>query len=368
MAGTRRWIAPGNVTAAAMIMAVAFLAMGSCSSPDDASVADDRPEGPSAPDFVGITQWLNSEALSLAELKGRVVLVDFWTYTCINCIRTMPYLRDWQEKYAGRGLVMVGVHSPEFEFEKRESNVRDAMVRRGVTWPVAMDNDFATWRAYENRYWPHKFLIDGNGIVRYHHIGEGAYLETENQIRNLLTESGYEVSDISVGGVRREEGPGFSVTREIYAGLGWAGGGYLGNPVSTSGAGPVAFSDTGIRKDGEFYLNGVWELDSESVRHGRATQDLEDYIALLYNAGSVNAVIRPEGSDPIVVVASIDGGPIPEHMRGDDIRADDEGMTYFQVDTPKLYNIIRDTQIASHDLRLQVTSPNFVLYTFTFGG
>jgi thiol-disulfide isomerase/thioredoxin len=128
-----------------------------------------------AKDFVDVTQWLNSPPLTLEELKGKVVLIDFWTYTCINCLRTLPYLRDWNEKYASRGLVIVGVHSPEFQFEHDVDNVREAMIREQVTWPVAMDNDFATWRAYSNRYWPHKFLIDKDGKVRYHHIGEGAY-------------------------------------------------------------------------------------------------------------------------------------------------------------------------------------------------
>ena len=130
--------------------------------------------GPPAPEFVGITKWLNSNPLTMAELRGQVVLIDIWTYTCINCLRTLPYIRDWNSKYAGNGLTIVGVHSPEFEFEKREEGVREAIVRESVAWPVAMDNDFKTWMAYKNRYWPHKFLIDHNGRVIYDHIGEGA--------------------------------------------------------------------------------------------------------------------------------------------------------------------------------------------------
>jgi len=156
-----------------------------------------RPEkgrGPTAPEFVGIVQWLNSESLTLADLRGKVVLVDFWTYSCINCLRTLPYLRDWHEKYAGKGLVIVGVHSSEFDFEKSEDNVRQAVARERVTWPVAMDNNFETWRAYRNRFWPHKFLLDKSGVVRYDHIGEGAYLETESKIRELLAETSADVS------------------------------------------------------------------------------------------------------------------------------------------------------------------------------
>ena len=128
------------------------------SSPDNTSST--------AEEFKGIVQWLNSDPLTLEDLRGRVVLIDFWTYSCINCLRTLPYLRDWNEKYASRGLTIVGVHSPEFEFEKVETNVREAIIRERVTWPVAMDNDFATWRAYRNRWWPNKFLIDQDGVVR----------------------------------------------------------------------------------------------------------------------------------------------------------------------------------------------------------
>ena len=155
--------------------------------------------GPTAPEISGIVRWLNSEPLDMNALRGKVVLVDFWTYSCINCQRTLPYLRDWHEKYAGKGLVILGIHSPEFEFEKVEANVREAVAREGVTWPVAMDNDFATWQAYHNRYWPHEFLVDEEGTVRYDHIGEGAYRETEMRIRELLIEAGADVSSIPLG-------------------------------------------------------------------------------------------------------------------------------------------------------------------------
>jgi len=155
-----------------------------------------------APEFSGISQWLNSEPLTMEGLRGDVVLIDFWTYTCINCIRTMPYLRDWNEKYADRGLTMVGVHTPEFDFEKITDNVVAANDELGVVWPVAQDNDFRTWRSYNNRYWPAKYLVDANGVIRYRHFGEGAYEQTEHHIRALMAEAGYEVPDVTIG---REE-------------------------------------------------------------------------------------------------------------------------------------------------------------------
>ena len=153
--------------------------------------------GNRAPEFTGILEWINSEPLTMEQLRGKVVLVDFWTYSCINCINTMPYLRDWHAKYADQGLVIVGVHSPEFEFEKPTANVVDATVKFELEYPVAQDNDFRTWRSYDNRYWPAEYLVDKDGVVRYRHFGEGAYAETENKIRTLLRATGAELSRIN---------------------------------------------------------------------------------------------------------------------------------------------------------------------------
>ncbi len=157
----------------------------------DPRVYPDSNAYPSAPDFTGGGTWLNSpNPLSLkTNLKGKVVLVDFWTYTCINCIRTLPYVQSWQEKYAAKGFTVVGVHSPEFEIEKNTKNVEDAITRHKLTYPVVQDNDFKIWSSYDNRYWPAHYLIDKEGRVRYTHFGEGNYLETENKIRELLDES-----------------------------------------------------------------------------------------------------------------------------------------------------------------------------------
>lgn len=141
-----------------------------------------------APELQPSGEWFNSEPLTMGDLRGQVVLVDFWTYSCINCIRTLPYLRDWHDQYADQGLVILGVHSPEFEFEKRASNLEEAIADFELEYPIFQDNEFLTWRAYNNRYWPAKYLVDKNGVVRYTHFGEGEYLETENAIRQLLEE------------------------------------------------------------------------------------------------------------------------------------------------------------------------------------
>jgi thiol-disulfide isomerase/thioredoxin len=138
------------------------------------------------PEFQGISQWLNSPALTVKELKGKVVLVQFWTFACINCLRTLPYLTRWHQTYATKGLQIVGVHTPEFAFERDPNNVKRALKQHGITYPVPIDNEFKTWRAYQNQYWPHLFLADRQGFIRYDHIGEGAYARTEQLIQQLL--------------------------------------------------------------------------------------------------------------------------------------------------------------------------------------
>jgi thiol-disulfide isomerase/thioredoxin len=144
------------------------------------------PASMSLPEFQGISEWLNSEALTVADLKGSVVLVQFWTFACINCQRTLPYITEWHRQYAAQGLKVVGIHTPEFAFERELSNVEAALAEYQITYPVPIDNEFATWKAYSNRFWPHLFLADREGVIRYDHIGEGAYDETAQAIRQLL--------------------------------------------------------------------------------------------------------------------------------------------------------------------------------------
>ncbi|MCY4654569.1 MAG: redoxin domain-containing protein, partial [Dehalococcoidia bacterium] len=158
-------------------------------------------EYPSAPDLRQTGGWINSEPFTLdeAQEEGKVVLIDFWTYTCINCIRTLPYVREWHDKYADHGLVILGVHTPEFAFEHEYDNVVEAAGKFELEYPIVQDNEFGTWRAFNNRYWPAKYLIDHNGKIRYNHFGEGAYDETEMKIREILEEAGVDVSSVAVG-------------------------------------------------------------------------------------------------------------------------------------------------------------------------
>ena len=249
-----------------------------------------------APELVGLKGWANSEPFTLEGQRGKVVLIDFWTYTCVNCIRTLPYLREWHDKYADRGLVILGVHAPEFEFEKVRENVLDAMETHGIDYAVAQDNDMDTWGAFRNRFWPAKYLIDKDGYIRYTHFGEGSYDETEAKIRELLMETGEDVRDISpntspeprVAAEAKTTDPEQSRTRELYAGYSRNYSGLLGGPPPyvlheeyfRKTDAEILYTDAGEHRNHFMYLNGLWLNTEESLVHARETSDYEDHIAL----------------------------------------------------------------------------------------
>ena len=343
--------------------------------------------GDCAPDFQGITNWINSDPLSIEDLRGQVVLVDVWTYTCINCIRTFPYLREWNSRYADSGLVIVGLHAPEFEFEKDTGNVIEAAGEHGIVWPIAQDNDSVTWNAYNNRYWPAKYLIDHNGVVRYTHIGEGAYAETEERIRQLLAEAGLggdmaqalpqdQARDAGFSSLRATTPELAEVTRELYAG-------YERNYNAVLyGSDPyVVQSDYYKNRDavGSFqspaemaphkiYLNGDWHIGPESVKHARTTEGYEDYIAINYSAKSVNAVIVSDSGEPYRVRVTMDGEYLTEENKGLDVMIGDDGESFILVDEPRSYAIVDNPQYVRRSaLRLHPNSPDFGLFAYTFG-
>jgi len=336
------------------------------------------PVGSQAPEFQGIHRWINSEPLSLEELRGSVVLVDFWTYTCVNCIRTFPYLKDWQRKYSGQGLVIVGVHAPEFEFEKITENVVARAREFGLEYPIAQDNDFATWRAYNNRFWPAKYLIDKDGVVRYTHFGEGQYLETEEKIRDLLAAAGAELAGIEPGladpGPAPTGPPGATyqsrITRELYGGYQRnlsAGGNYIAHDDYYQGPDRVVeYQDPEFHLNNLVYLQGPWFNGPEAVRHARATQNNQDYIGIRFSAASVNAVINRHGDLPFTVDVTLDGRSLTKEQAGSDIEFA-EGRSYFRVVEGRLYRIVDQPVFSSHELKLSSNSDDFALFAFTFG-
>ncbi|MCI0438580.1 MAG: redoxin domain-containing protein [Chloroflexi bacterium] len=341
----------------------------------------------SAAELAGISGWINSEPFTLQQIReqGKVVLIDFWTYTCVNCIRTLPYLRSWDEKYADKGLVILGVHSPEFEFEKVRENVEKAAAELGVVWPVAQDNDFQTWRAYNNRFWPAKYLIDTQGVVRYTHFGEGAYSETEAMIRSLLEESGADLSAVSAETAPEPEvdskaqvvDPNFSLTRELYAG-------YERNYAAlVSGAQPpyvlheefygsqdtaIEYSDPGGYRNHFIYLQGLWRNEVENLVHARMTENYDDYVGIRFFANSVNLVMSPgDNGESYDVRLTLNDGPVPPEAAGNDVMYDPQGNSYVTVDEPRMYRLVDLPDFGGHELRLSSNSDAMSLFAFTFG-
>jgi cytochrome c biogenesis protein CcdA/thiol-disulfide isomerase/thioredoxin len=307
-----------------------------------------------APDFTGTQEWFNTpgaEPLSLSDLRGKVVLIDFWTYTCINCIRTLPYLEAWQQRYGRDGLTVVGVHSPEFPFEKDADNVRAAIAQNHLTYPVAQDNDLATWQAWGNQYWPSKYLIDAEGNVRFAHFGEGSYAETERAIRTLLAEAGR--SSLGAGARATAEAPSEGErTPETYLGAlraqGWENGTiHPGN--QDFGAPPAELSAD------RFAFSGRWGITYEDATSGAGAR-----IDLEFNARRVFLVLgSPERARRIQVL--LDGRPIPATLAGADVR---RGRVTVQAE--RLYRLVDLPAVAEH--RLSLTFDRGISgYAFTFG-
>ena len=343
--------------------------------------------GDCAPEFKGTQEWINSEPLTMESLRGNVVLIDFWTYTCVNCIRTLPFLQEWYDRYADEGLVIVGVHTPEFEFEKIFDNVVEATKDEGVAWPVVQDNEFSVWRSYSNRYWPAKYLIDQSGVVRYTHFGEGKYGETEEMIRELLAETGM-TADMSLALPEDQQRDssysfGMDVTRELFAGWKFTlsqGRGGVGQDEEYTDAAAASYgNDDDSSVVAEFtapdslasnllYFNGPWAIGPESARHAEETDHFDHYLELMYSARSVNAVLTSDSGEPYQVRVTVHGDYLTEDNKGDDIVIDEDGVSYLQVTDPKLYKIVEHpTWEGGQVLRLASMSDDFGLFSFTFG-
>ena len=319
-----------------------------------------------------------------------MTLVDVWTYTCINCIRTFPYLREWHARYADAGLVIVGLHAPEFEFEKDMDNVVEAAGEHGIVWPIAQDNDYTTWRAYNNRYWPAKYLIDHDGVVRYTHFGEGAYAETEEKIRQLLEEAG---PGRGRGGhepaARPVPGRRFQPANRHQPGVGGGNAGTLRRLSPelqrgvVRGLTPTSCRPTTTRNQGcRGQLSGPggtgWPTRFTSTANGtsarnrssngRTTENYEDYLAVNYSAKSVNAVITSDSGEPYRVRVTMDGEYLTEENKGLDVMIAEDGESFILVDQPRSYALVDNPEYVRRSaLRLHPNSPDFGLFAYTFG-
>ncbi len=353
----------------ALLMGVALLGRGS--TPAVAAPGPDDEIRVEAPPLAQGLKWLNSEPLTMEQLKGKVVLIDFWEYTCVNCIRTLPYLKAWHEKYKDKGLVIVGVHTPEFQFAKLEQNVTHSAKKFGLTYPIVIDSDYVVWRSYSNRYWPAKYLIDKDGFVRYFHFGEGAYEATEEKIQKMLRELNPKVELPPITkALRGTDKPGavcYPVTPELY--LGYERGGHEGTLANREGYQPgktVTYKDPGKWEDGLVYVKGPWLNNAEALISSRKIPDPRDYIGIKYHALEVNSVLKPESGLPVRVYVYHDNKPVAKADKGTDIRYDEKGRSYLLIDEPRMYNIIKNAKFAQRTLKLATGDPGMGIYSFTF--
>jgi len=329
----------------------------------NATVQIDKSQFRLAPELAGISGYINTDPITLASLKGKVVLVDFWTYSCINCIRTIPYLNSWYEKYADKGLVIIGVHTPEFEFEKDYNNVKAAVEKFEIKYPVVQDNDKGTWNAYENRYWPHKYLIDNEGYIRNDHIGEGGYAETEKLIQSLLAERAAYMGvnatiDQSISNPENIQSVDFGQinTPELYFGYQFARA-QLGNVEGFKPDQVVTYTipENATITPNRIYLDGVWKNNADHME----LQSGEGRIVLSYSAKAVNIVAGGSGD----LYISEDGSNLTGSSRGFDVSEQNAAS----IDGQKLYNLVMHEEYGRHQLVIDVAGKGFEIYTFTFG-
>jgi len=321
----------------------------------------DKSKFKQAPNLVGIAHYLNTTPKKLSdEMEGKVILYDIWTYSCINCIRTLPYITSWSDKYSDQGLLVIGIHSPEFEFEKNPKNVQMAIDKHGINYPVVLDNDMETWKAFENRYWPRKYIADHEGYIRYDHIGEGGYKETEKVIQNILKERQVKLR-IQMGSanvlvnIEEFEHTAFR-TPELYFGYTFAQNrNQLGNEEGFRPNQDVTYSLPESIQRHNFYLDGIWTNLEGSMK---LVSD-SGVIFLPYSGKELNIVTSGEADLRIY----IDGLPIDSSIAGTDVGTN--GRVH--VHEPRLYNLVKTETSEEHTLQIFVDTPEFEIFTFTFG-
>ncbi len=315
------------------------------------------------PDLGRATAWINTPPLTAESLRGKVVLVDFWTYSCINCLRTLPYLKAWNRKYKGSGLVILGVHTPEFAFEKDEANVRKAINDLGIAYPVAMDDDYQIWRNFHNEYWPADYLIDAQGNIRFHHFGEGAYDETEQQIRTLLEEANHKPlpgTATKIAATGAEAAPDVDDVQSPETYIGYAKAQNFASPGGLNQDDPKLYQTPGALKLNQWALAGSW-VDQDQVATALAPADSISY---RFHARDLHLVLRPSGDGkPVRFRVTLDG-----HAPGADHGVDTDAEGYGVVTGDRLYQLVRQkNNILDRTFRIEFLSPGARAYSFTFG-
>ncbi len=316
------------------------------------------------PPFVGVTQWLNSNPLTPEALRGKVVLVDFWTYSCINCLRALPYVTNWYNKYKDHGLVVIGVHTPEFAFEKNVRNVQRALKDLGINYPVAMDNDYAIWQAFNNQYWPAHYFIDAKGKIRSHHFGEGNYDESEQTIRNLLTEAGaidlpaFEGQDVKATGVQAAADETKVKSPETY--LGYERAEHFSSPEGFAADEAKVYSLPNKFELNQWALAGNWMVDREKATLTTAPGKL----AFRFSARDLHLVLGAGGDGKSVRFRVLIDGKAPEKDHGMDVDAAGNGT----VSEQRLYQLIRQSgDVGEHTFSIEFLDSGVQTFSFTFG-
>jgi cytochrome c biogenesis protein CcdA/thiol-disulfide isomerase/thioredoxin len=315
------------------------------------------------PALDGATTWLNSTPLSASSLRGKVVLVDFWTYSCINCIRALPYLRAWANKYRHQGLVVIGVHSPEFAFEKKIDNVKGAIDRFGITYPVAVDNDFRIWRAFRNNYWPALYFVDAEGRIRHHQFGEGGYERSEQVIRELLAEAAghrsAQADEVAPHAAGAEAPPDLAALR--------SGETYLGYAQATGFRSPQGLGrdqrrdyTIGDLASNTWGLSGPWTITSDHA----GSEAPDAVLAYRFEARDLHIVLGPSADGrPVRFRVTLDGSP-PGADHGADTDADGYGV----IEDTRLYQLVRQSgAVRMRRFEIRFITPGANAYAFTFG-
>ncbi len=315
------------------------------------------------PSLTGAVQWLNSPPLTPEQLKGKVVLVDFWTYSCINCLRSIPYVRAWAEKYKDQGLVVIGVHAPEFAFEKNIYNVQRAVTKLKIDYPVAVDNDYAIWRAFGNEYWPADYFIDAKGQIRHHFFGEGDYAESEKVIQQLLAEAGKrnlpaELVSVSATGAEAASAAADVKSPETY--LGFARSENFASPGGAVGDSPHVYSPGDLSRLNHWGLSGDWTIGRQSATLNK----IDGAISFRFHARDLHLVLGPtDDGKPVRFRVTVDGAS-PGESHGADVNSDGQGV----VTDHRLYQLVRqDGPIMDRTFTIQFLDPDLRAYAFTFG-
>ena len=309
--------------------------------------------------------WLNSTPLSFRQLRGRVVLVDFWDYTCVNCIRTLPYVQAWHERYRNLGLTVIGVHTPEFTFAQYESNVERGIREFGLTYPIVVDSNREIWKSFANRYWPTKYLLDKDGYLRWGHFGEGAYAECEQTVQDLLHEvdPGLSLPEI-MPPLREEDHLGavcYRPTSELFLGH---QRGRIGNEGAFKEDAVADYDFASEVQENFFYAKGRW---ASTVEYFEAAEAGPHSLFLKYEASAVNLVMAsPRGGSPEVEVLQ-DGKPLSRSHAGKDTQFHADGASYVVVNAARMYSLLDNHDFGEHTLELRC-SEGVAAFAFTFTG